>query len=123
MAQGNEVMVFMKEAGLVLLCAIPAVVGVVALLWTLLETTVLDPLGKAILVVPVYDADTPVAEILRVARMGSCGHATVVADMRGCVEAPEKLVELGLCDAVTDASGVERFVRSRLRREPISPET
>lgn len=108
----------MKEAGLILLCAIPGVVGMVALLWTLLETTVIDPLGKTILVVPVYDAQTPVAEILRVVRMSSFGHATVVADMKGCIEAPEKLIELGLCDEVTDATGVERFVRRRLYRDP-----
>ena len=106
----------MKEAGLILLCAIPAVVGVVAIVYALLDTAVLDPLGRTILIVPVYDAETPIAEMLRVVRFNSFGHATVVADMTGCLEAPEKLVELGLCDEVTDAAGVERYVRRQLLR-------
>ncbi len=106
----------MKEVGLILLCAVPSVVGIVAVVYALLETAVLDPLGKSILIVPVYDPQIPVSEMLRVVRFNSFGHSTVVADMTGRLAAPEKLVELGLCDAVTDAAGAEHLLRAQLRQ-------
>lgn len=105
----------MKEVGVILICAVPSVVGIIAVVYALIEAAVLEPLGKAILIVPVYDPQTPVSEMLRVVRLNSFGHSTVVADMTGRLIAPEKLVELGLCDAVTDAAGAEHLVRSQLR--------
>lgn len=106
----------MDELALVLLCCIPAAIGAVTILYVLFEQTVLEPLRHSVLVLAVDSADAPVAEMLRVARFNSWGHATLVLDAQHVLTEPGKLVAEGLCDDVVDAAGLTAAVNRALGR-------
>ncbi len=104
----------MSDVGVLLLCCIPAVIGIVTILYALFESAVLAPLSKAVLILPVDSEKEPVGEMLRVVRFNSSGYTTLVLDRRGVIRRPEKLLRDGLCDDVVDAAhlrdAVERLV-------------
>ena len=90
----------MEKIGLYVVCSIPAIIGVCAIVYALIESAVKEPLCETILLVPVYDANTPVSEMLRVIQYNSFGHKTVVVDMNNTIEGAELLVRDDLCDEV-----------------------
>ncbi|MEG0913904.1 MAG: hypothetical protein RSA97_03100 [Oscillospiraceae bacterium] len=103
----------MQNAGLIIVCCIPVVVGVCTIFYALVELTVLAPLREAILIVPIFDENIPVSEMLRVIKCSSYGQTTIVADMHGTICNRKRLVELGLCDEVIGPDGVSGILQKR----------
>ncbi len=104
----------MGNVGVILICCIPAVIGIVTIVYALFESAVLEPLSRAVLIVPVESEKDPVGEMLRVVRFNASGDTTWVLDRKGGLRRPDKLLDDGLCDGVVDAAhlrdAVDRLV-------------